>query len=57
MKKFIRLYDENGNHLLSIVPCGNGTDIAHPDGKVFWCGKINEDDALNTIIENFPPSE
>lgn len=34
----IRLYDEDGNHILSILRCfgDGGFDIANPDGKVLW---------------------
>jgi hypothetical protein len=45
-----RLYDEDGKHVLSILPCpdcpegGDGkseyayaVDVATPDGKVVWC--------------------
>lgn len=44
----IRLYDENGEHLASILPCDYNRDgqitcdLADPDGKVLYCG-IDED--------------
>jgi len=35
----IRLYDEDGNHKLSIIPCSDGFyDLATPDGKCLYCG-------------------
>lgn len=35
-----RIYDENGNHVLTIIPCFDNCsaiDIATPDGKVVGC--------------------
>lgn len=45
----IRLYDKNGIHKASLLPCGvheNGDvacwDLANPDGEVFCCNIENE---------------
>lgn len=33
----VRLYNENGEHVLSVLRChSGGFDIATPDGKVLW---------------------
>lgn len=35
----VRLYDCAGQHIVSILHCGeNSYDIATPDGKVLYCG-------------------
>lgn len=39
--QIIRLYNEKGEHLLSVLPCCEDEgewDIADPDGKVLWHG-------------------
>lgn len=38
MINFVRIYNSNGVHVLSILPCsGNCYDLATPDGKVLHC--------------------
>lgn len=44
-KSVVRLYDGEGEHCLSLLPCGadeNGktscVDLALPSGKVLYCG-------------------
>lgn len=59
MKKYVRLYDEDGNHVLSILPCVACDsniiyDITTPDGKVLWWGRVSESDTLQVIIDNLP---
>jgi len=42
-----RLYNKNGEHILSILPCiydDKDIDIATLDGKVIWCTNGSKDD-------------
>jgi hypothetical protein len=53
----VRIYDKNGNHVLSLLPCedspGSAYDynLAAPDGKVQMCG-VNEG-TVSTLVEIF----
>lgn len=63
--EFIRLYDNNGKHLFSILPCGveDGEavdyDLAYPSGKVEYC-KVDHE-LVDSLLKAFPievyPSE
>lgn len=57
-----RIYDENGNHVLTIIPCldncSGAIDIATPDGKVVGCfSRKNKPDSIVPIelISSFLP--
>lgn len=41
-EKCIRLYDQSGRHVLSLVSCGTGVDIATPDGDVLFCDQADD---------------
>lgn len=41
----IRLYSQEGKHVLSLVACPSGVDICTPEGDVMYCdsqGDLNE---------------
>ena len=38
----IRLYDQGGRHVLSLVACHEGVDISTPDGEVLFCDQAND---------------
>lgn len=55
----VRIYDKNGNHVLSLLPCEDSPrsaydyDLATPDGKVQLCG-VNEG-TVSTLVEIIDP--
>lgn len=54
----IRLYDKDGNHLLSILPCGIENeeaidyDLVYPKGEVEYCGVDQE--LVDSLMKVFP---
>jgi hypothetical protein len=59
-KSCIRLYNNKGEHILSILPCDYTPmeknnfslrcDLANPDGKVLYCGI--EEDLVKVLAQN-----
>jgi len=48
--KCIRLYSQDGRHVLSLLWCPSGTDVATPDGEVLYCDGTNDlDDILRHL--------
>lgn len=53
--KCVRFYDKEGNHRLSLLPCGlvDGkvvcVDLCRPSGKVLYCGV--QIDLVNVFVE------
>lgn len=47
----IRLYGQNGRHMLSLLPCGkDGIDIATPDGEVLYCDQEGDLKDIVTLL-------
>ena len=53
----VRIYDKNGTHVLSLLPCQDSSrsaydyDLCTPDGKVHMCGV--GDVTVSTFVEFF----
>lgn len=53
----VRIYDKNGNHVLSLLPCQDSPrsaydyDLVTPDGKVQMCGV--KDETVSAFVEIF----
>ena len=53
----VRIYDKNGGHILSLLPCQDSPrsaydyDLCTPDGKVQACGV--SDGAVSVFVEFF----
>lgn len=57
--KCIRLYNEKGDHILSVERCLDDEtyfDLATPDGKVLCCSPVSDFWPV-IIAENFPVEE
>jgi hypothetical protein len=50
----IRLYNQEGKHVLSLVACPSGVDICTPDGDVMYCDSQQD---LGEVLEHLKDSQ